>query len=88
MLEGLPDNWVSQSEKQVILDKGERKTVYFYLTPQEEGSHRPSIVVESRGSEIYDEEISVITGGTTESTRDEGSFLDSFVEGLRGLFSF
>lgn len=86
-LQGLPDTWISQSEKQVILDKGERRTVYFYLTPQEEGSYRPTITVDSRGTEIYREELDVITGGTTESQKKEG-FFQNVVKGLQGLFTF
>ena len=88
-LEGLPGTWVSQSEKQIILDKVERKTVYFYLTPQEEGSYTPSISVDSRGTEIYREELDVITGGTTnpQHGNNEG-FFQGVMNSLQNLFSF
>lgn len=86
-LQGLPDTWTSQSEKQVILDKGERRTVYFYLTPQEEGSYQPTINVESRGTEIYREELDVITGGTTEP-QEKGGFFQNVVDGFQDFFSF
>ena len=65
-LEGLPDGWVSTSEKEVILSKGERKTIYFYVMPKEEGSYSGDIVIESQGSEIYRENVTVWAGGTTE----------------------
>lgn len=65
-LEGLPDDWVSTSEKEVILDSGERDTIYFYIMPKEEGSYSGDIVVESEGSEIYRENVTVWAGGTTE----------------------
>ncbi|MFB6115331.1 MAG: hypothetical protein ABEK04_03485, partial [Candidatus Nanohalobium sp.] len=87
-LEGLPSTWISQSEKSVILDKGERRTVYFYLTPQEEGSYRPTIKVEADGSQIYSEELDVITGGTTDSTKEKDGFFHNVVEGLANFFSF
>ena len=86
-LEGLPSTWISQSEKQLILDKGERETVYFYLTPQEEGSYTPTISVDSRGTEIYREELDVITGGTTES-QQKGGFFQGVMEGLQNFFTF
>lgn len=87
-LEGLPSTWTSQSEKQVILDKGERRTVYFYLTPQNEGSYEPTISVTSRGSEVFREKLDVITGGTTESMPRDRSFFGDLAEGLTGLFAF
>ena len=65
-LEGLPDDWVSTSEKEVILDSGERDTIYFYIMPKEEGSYSGDIVIESEGSEIYRENVTVWAGGTTE----------------------
>ncbi|MFB6192807.1 MAG: carboxypeptidase regulatory-like domain-containing protein, partial [Candidatus Nanohaloarchaea archaeon] len=63
-LEGLPDGWVSTSEKEVVLSKGERDTVYFYVMPKEEGSYSGDIVIESDGSEIYRENVTVWSGGT------------------------
>lgn len=65
-LEGLPDNWVSTSEKEVILDSGEQDTIYFYIMPKEEGSYSGDIVIESEESEIYRENVTVRAGGTTE----------------------
>lgn len=84
-LEGLPETWISQSDRQVILDKGERRTVYFYLTPQEEGSYQPTITVESRGTEIYRDELEVIAGGTTESQPDRGP-IQVIINLFTGLF--
>ncbi|MFB6175480.1 MAG: PKD domain-containing protein [Candidatus Nanohalobium sp.] len=88
-LKGLPDTWVSQSEKQVVLQKGEKKTVYFYLTPQEEGSYKPSISVTSGGEEVYWQKLDVITGGTTDSNpgRKDGGFLGQVWHGITSFFS-
>lgn len=75
-LEGLPRTWLSQSTKQVILSPGESETVYFYLTPREEGSYNPEIVVEADNSEVYRQEVDLETGGQNEPR--EKSFLDAF----------
>ncbi|MFB6204852.1 MAG: PKD domain-containing protein [Candidatus Nanohaloarchaea archaeon] len=64
-LEGLPSTWVAQSEKTVVLDTGERKTVYFYLTPRESGSYSPTLSVKAQGDEIYREKLDLVAGGTT-----------------------
>lgn len=65
-LEGLPDDWVSTSEKEVVLTQGERKTVYFYIMPKDEGNYGGDVVIESDGSEIYRENVTIWSGGTTE----------------------
>lgn len=66
-LSGLPSTWISTSEKQVILQPGEQREVFFYLTPREEGQRTADVEIESRGSTIYDESVDVWTGGTTEN---------------------
>ena len=75
-LEGLPRTWLSQSSKQVILSPGESETVYFYLTPRDEGSYEPEIVVEADNSEVYRQEVDLETGGQNEPRRK--SFLETF----------
>jgi uncharacterized membrane protein len=79
-LEGLPSTWLSQSSKQVILSPGESETVYFYLTPRDEGSYEPEIVVEADNSEVYRQEVDLETGGQNEPREK------SFLEALRGFF--
>ncbi|MFB6292119.1 MAG: carboxypeptidase regulatory-like domain-containing protein, partial [Candidatus Nanohaloarchaea archaeon] len=78
-LEEVPDSWVSQSEKEVLLSKGERKTVYFYLTPKDEGDFTGQLKVETGGSTIFQEDIRINSGGTTEP---QGGFLQGLLEGL------
>lgn len=63
-LNGIRTTWLSQSQKEVFLTKGERETVYFYLTPEEEGNFEPTITVVSQDTTIYSEEVSVYAGGT------------------------
>ena len=63
-VDGVPESWISQSRKEVMLDTGERSTEYFYFTPKEEGDFRPELTVESDGDEIYSEEIRISSGGT------------------------
>ncbi|QKQ98869.1 hypothetical protein GKQ38_05090 [Candidatus Nanohaloarchaea archaeon] len=81
-LEGLPDGWVSTSEKEVVLSKGERDTVYFYIMPKEEGSYSGDIVIESDGSEIYRENITVWSGGTTQEANK------GLISKIRAFLSF
>jgi PKD repeat protein len=83
-LQGIDRDWVSQSEKQVVLEKGERRTVYFYLTPKQEGVYNPEVVVETEGSEIYRNQISVTAGGTYDGERKRNTVFDS----VRRVVSF
>ncbi len=78
-VDGVPESWISQSRKEVILDTGERSTEYFYFTPKEEGDFRPELTVESNGREIYSEEIGISSGGTDR----EPSRWDRFLMWLR-----
>ena len=78
-VDGVPESWISQSRKEVILDTGERSTEYFYFTPKEEGDFRPELTVESNGREIYSEEIGISSGGTDR----EPSRWDQFMMWLR-----
>lgn len=73
----LPSTWVSTSEKQVILQPGEQREVFFYLTPQREGRYTPEIKIRSQGTTIYEETVDVITGGTSEPRKK------SFFQGLK-----
>lgn len=63
-LEGLPDTWLSQSTRTVRLPQGDRKTVYFYLTPRDEGEFRPNMNVEADGELIYSDDVVVEVGGS------------------------
>lgn len=64
-ISGLPDTWTSTSEKEVILQPGEEREVFFYLTPQKEGRHDAFITITSDRSIVYTDSIEVITGGTS-----------------------
>jgi PKD repeat protein len=81
-LEGLPSTWISQSEKQVLLDSGERKEVFFYLTPRNQGDYDPEVVVEADNQVVYQQKVDLETGGYTEG-RDE-----SFLSSLTNLLPF
>lgn len=81
-LNGVKSTWLSQSEKEVILNKGERETVYFYLTPEEEGNYNPTVEVSSRDGTIFSQEINVYAGGTKNSKKQ------SFFNRLGNLLSF
>lgn len=80
-LRGLPSTWLSQSSKEVILASGERETVYFYLTPRDEGTYSPEIVVSGDNQEIYRENVDLEVGGQMEKQRR------GFVSKLSSLFS-
>jgi predicted transcriptional regulator len=80
-LQGLPSTWLSQSSKEVVLDSGERETVYFYLTPRDEGTYSPEIVVSGDNQEIYRENVDLEVGGQTEKQRR------GLVSRLSSLFS-
>lgn len=84
-LQGLPGDWVSQSEKDVVLASGERRTVYFYLTPKEEGTYIPELVVSSNGTQVYREDLRVVSGGTTEEQTQ--GFFDRLRRSLARLYS-
>ena len=63
-LNGIRTTWLSQSQEDVILTKGEKETVYFYITPIEEGTFEPTVTVVSQDTTIYSEQINVYAGGT------------------------
>jgi hypothetical protein len=81
-LEGLPSTWISQSEKQVVLDSGKRKEVFFYLTPRNQGDYDPEVVVEADNQIVYQQKVDLETGGYTEG-RDTG-----FLSSLTNLLPF
>jgi hypothetical protein len=62
---GLPDTWTSTTDKQVILQPGEQREVFFYLTPREEGSYSPLVTITSDREIVYTEEVDVEVGGTS-----------------------
>lgn len=68
-LNGIRTNWLSQSQEEVILTKGERETVYFYITPEDEGSFEPTVTVVSEDTTIYSNKVSVWAGGTKNPRR-------------------
>jgi hypothetical protein len=79
-VEGLPSTWLSQSEKRVVLSPGERKEVFFYLTPREEGIYDPEVIVEARNQEIFRQTVDLETGGHN-APREKG-----LLRGIKSLF--
>lgn len=73
---GIPEDWFSQTSKSVVLTPGERRHVYFYVTPEAEGDFSADISVSRDGNRIYQQQIRISSGGTTKSGE---SFLDSLV---------
>lgn len=63
-LNGIRTDWLSQSQEEVFLTKGERETVYFYITPTEEGQYEPIVTVVSEDTTIYSDQVDVWAGGT------------------------
>ena len=78
-LTGLPSTWTSQTSKQVILDTGQRETVYFYLTPRGEGTYRPEVEVSSAGETVYSSEVDLEVGG---QKQNRGNSLTRFISNL------
>ncbi|QGA80801.1 PKD domain-containing protein [Candidatus Nanohalobium constans] len=81
-LQDIPSTWLSQSNQQVVLDSGERKTVYFYLTPREEGTYTPELVVDADNQDVYRKEITLEIGGQNQPRSS------SFVEKVTGFLGF
>lgn len=66
-INGLPSTWTSTTEKQVILQPGEEREVFFYLTPREEGDYDPLVTVTSETEIVHSERVDVEVGGTSKS---------------------
>lgn len=62
-LDGLSQEWLSEPVKNVSLGKGERKTVYFYISPGKEGKFDATVHVESEQSRIYNQTVEVFSTG-------------------------
>lgn len=60
-LKDLPSEWISENTQNATLDKGERKTVYFYLSPAQRGEYNASLLVESEGEQIYEDKLEVFS---------------------------
>lgn len=60
-LEDLPSEWISENTQNATLDKGERKTVYFYLSPGQRGEYNSSLRVLSQGEQIYEDQLEVFS---------------------------
>lgn len=68
-LEGVPSGWFDKTDETVVLSQGERKAVYFYITPKAEGRFTSLLTVEADGNVIHSQEILINSGGTTETRR-------------------
>jgi hypothetical protein len=77
-LENLPQEWVSDVEKNVTLRSGDRDTIYFYVSPGKQGSHTGILEVESGGEIIHSDDIEMYTADTR---RDGGrDFLETYLK--------
>ncbi|PSH00063.1 MAG: hypothetical protein BRC28_01495 [Nanohaloarchaea archaeon SW_4_43_9] len=63
-IKGLPSTWTSTTEKEVILQPGEEREVFFYLTPREEGEFNPRVTITSDSEIVHTERVPVEVGGT------------------------
>ncbi len=79
-LQGLENDWISQTEEEVLLEKGERKKVYFYVTPEAEGDFTAELKVRSEGNVIYEQEVEISSGGTTKTGK---TWLESLIQLFR-----
>lgn len=58
-IEGLPEEWFSQTQKQVTLTSGEKREVFFYFTPKQKGSYEAELEVESGGEVLHEQTIEI-----------------------------
>jgi hypothetical protein len=72
-LQNFDESWVSESKKEVSLGKGDRETVYFYMSPERSGNFRSVLEVESEGDIIYSDEVEVFSADTRRD-RDRRTF--------------
>ncbi|MFB6190467.1 MAG: carboxypeptidase regulatory-like domain-containing protein [Candidatus Nanohaloarchaea archaeon] len=79
-LEGIPTDWTSQTEKQAVLQPGETREVFFYITPEEEGEFEAELKVKQGGTVIHQQTVRINSGGTTEPGK---SLLERLLQRLR-----
>lgn len=79
-LEGIPADWTSQTEKQAVIQPGETREVFFYITPEEEGDFDAELKVKQEGTVIHQQTVRISSGGTTKPGK---SFLERFLQRLR-----
>jgi 5-hydroxyisourate hydrolase-like protein (transthyretin family) len=77
-LENFPGNWVSDSEKTVSLGKGERDTVFFYVSPEKSGSFTSVLEVESGDEIIYSDSVEM-SSADAHPGKISRSFVDNYV---------
>ena len=82
-MENFPANWTSETVKNTSLEKGNRETVFFYVSPGESGNYTGVLEVESSGEIIYSDEVEMYSS-PAHSSRDR-SFLSLYIELLRFL---
>lgn len=73
-VDGFKDNWVSMTDREVVLPQGETREVYFYFSPEDKGSFTPVLRAEA-SEQVFEKEIRITSQGT------KGS------RGLKSLFS-
>lgn len=83
-MENFPANWTSETVKNATLDRGERKNVFFYVSPGESGNYTGILEVESSGEIIYSDEVEMYSS-PAKSSRDR-SFLSLYLDLITYLF--
>jgi len=73
-VEDIDDRWVSQTERNIVLPRGDRDTVYFYLSSRKAGTFNPTINVEADGETVFEREITLESLNAEE--KDERGFLE------------
>lgn len=56
-VENLDDRWVSPDSRDIVLPRGGRETVYFYLSPRKTGIYSPELAIRVSGEEVFRKEI-------------------------------
>jgi PKD repeat protein len=78
-LTGIPDTWAEVATREIVLQPGEERDIYFYTTPREEGDFNPQIQVTEGARTVFEEDISLETGGQKTQEQVSGGGLFDFV---------
>lgn len=71
-LNEVPDDWVSDVEQNVSVNRGERKTVFFYLSPGQAGEFEGVLEVESHDEVIYSDDVGLYVTNSPPRTASGG----------------
>lgn len=74
-IDGLSREWLSQPVRNASLNKGERQTVYFYLSPGRSGEFTATVTVDSEGERIYRDDVQVYSTNSPPQTEPDVNVL-------------